>query len=311
MRYALRVLRSLLFLFSLPLFAQINDTYVVPVVGNLPGAFGTRWMSQVSIFNPQVDVPLKVSVIYLPTGGGNGSEVLITVPGNSVALADNVLKEWFNIANGSGALIVATFPEDGNPSDLVARSFLVTSDTFNNSTSGTYGQTIPGLWTGLQDYATDGTSAISHGIRHISKYGWRTNFGGVNLGTAPVTLRMNIYDADGKTVLKDATFTLPAQGHGQWTLPVEVDRGSVEFFVDDPSKEAVVFPYTTTIDQYSGDPTYQSPALLATAKFLYGKGSAVSTTLGRKFTIDDARAIRLKATILGAIQSAPHERSSH
>jgi hypothetical protein len=287
---------ALLLLLSLPLFAQINDTYVIPVVGSLPGAFGTQWMSQVSIFNPQVDTPLKVSVVYLPTGGGQSSEVLLTVPPNSVALADNVLTEWFKISNASGALIIATFPEDGNPSDLVSRSFLVTSDTFNNSKSGTYGQTIPGIWTGLQDYATDGTSAISHGVRHISKFGWRTNFGGVNLGDAPVTLRMNIYDVDGKTILKDAKYTLPAQGHGQWPLPVEVDRGSVEFFVDDASKQAVVFPYTTTIDQYSGDPTYQSPALLATAKFLYGKGSIVPTTVGRKFTIDDARAIRLKAT---------------
>jgi hypothetical protein len=300
-------LALLLLLFSIPAFAQINDTYIVPVVGNLPGAFGTRWMSQVSIFNPQVDVPLKVSVVYLPTGGGQGSEVLLTVPPNSVALADNVLQEWFKIDNGSGALIVATFPEDGNPSDLVARSFLVTSDTFNNSKSGTYGQTIPGLWTGLQDYATDGTSAISHGIRHISKYGWRTNFGGVNLGDSPVTLRMNIYDVDGHTILKDATYTLPAQGHGQWPLPVEVDRGSVEFFVDDASKSAVVFPYTTTIDQYSGDPTYQSPALLATAKFLYGKGTVTPTTLGRKFTIDDARAIRLKATMLGDVKTTVRE----
>lgn len=304
-------LALLLLLFSLPLFAQINDTYIVPVAGNLPGAFGTRWMSQVSIFNPQIDVPLKVSVVYLPTGGGNGSEVLLTVPPNSVALADNVLLEWFHIANGSGALVFATFPEDGNPTDQVSRSFLVTSNTFNNSKSGTYGQTIPGLWTGLQDYATDGTSAVSHGIRHISQYGWRTNFGGVNLGDAPVTLRLNVYDANGHTLIKDASYTLPAQGHGQWVLPIEVDHGSVEFFVDDPTKQAIVFPYTSTIDQYSGDPTYQSPALLATAKFLYGKGTAAPATIGRKFTIDDARAIRVNATNLGAIQSAPHERSSH
>lgn len=289
-------LALLLLLFSLPLFAQINDTYVIPVAGNLPGAFGTRWMSQVSIFNPQVDVPLKVSVVYLPTGGGTSSEVLLTVPPNSVALADNVLLEWFHIANGSGALIVATFPEDGNPIDQVSRSFLVTSDTFNNSKSGTYGQSIPGLWTGLQDYATDGTSAVSHGIRHISQYGWRTNFGGVNLGDSPVTLRLNVYDADGHTLIKNASYTLPAQGHGQWVLPVEVDHGSVEFFVDDPTKQAVVFPYTSTIDQYSGDPTYQSPALLATAKFLYGKGTAAPATIGRKFTIDDARAIRVRTT---------------
>ena len=297
-------LSLLLLLFALPLAAQINDTYVVPVVGNLPGAFNTRWMSQISIFNPQLDTSLKVSVVYLPTGGGKGSEVLITVPANSVALADNVLGEWFKIGNGSGALVVATFPEDGNPSDQISRSFLVTTNTFNNSTSGTYGQTIPGTWTGLQDYATDGVSAVSHGIRNISRYGWRTNFGAMNLGDTSATMRINVYDNDGNTIVKNVKYTVPAQGHGQWSLPVEVDRGAVEFFVDDATKQAVVFPYTSTIDQYSGDPTYQSPALLATAGFLYGKGAPVPTTLGRKITIDDARAVRLKTTMLGEVKSS-------
>ena len=143
---------ALLFLFALPLAAQINDTYIIPAAANVPGLFGTRWMTQLSIFNPQLDYSLKVSVTYLPTDGGRGLEALITVPANSVAFADNSLSEIFNI-NGSGALIVATFPEDNPnvPDNVIDRAFLVTTNTFNNSPSGTFGQTIPGTWTGLQD----------------------------------------------------------------------------------------------------------------------------------------------------------------
>ena len=40
--------------------------------------------------------------------------------------------------------------------------------------------------------------------------------------------------------------------HVQDSLPVQVDRGSVEFFVDDATKQAVVFPYISVIDQLSG-----------------------------------------------------------
>src|SRR5437016_5666108 len=138
---------------ALPLAAQVNDTYVIPVAGNVPGAFGTQWMTQISVFNPQTAYALKVSVTLLPTGGGQGTEVLITVPANSVWFSDNAMKDLFGIG-GTGALLLATFPEDnpGVPNDVLSRAFLVTTSTFNNSRAGTFGQTIPGVWAGLQDF---------------------------------------------------------------------------------------------------------------------------------------------------------------
>src|SRR5438270_152 len=83
---------------------------------------------------------------------------------------------------------------------------------------------------------TDGISAVAHGIRNVARLGWRTNVGAVNLGRSNVTLRINIYDADGKTIKQGSTLDIPALGHRQASLPAEVDGGSVEFFVDDPSK---------------------------------------------------------------------------
>src|SRR5205807_2709152 len=90
-----------------------------------PSRSAALGMTQPSIFNPQLDYSLKVTVTYLPTDGGPGLEALITVPANSVAFADNSLSEIFNI-NGSGALIVATFPEDNPnvPDNVVDRAFL-------------------------------------------------------------------------------------------------------------------------------------------------------------------------------------------
>ena len=288
---------------ALPLAAQVNDTYVIPVVANTPGSFGTQWMTQLSIFNPQLTYSLKVSVSFLPTGGGQGLEALITVPPNSVAFTDNALSEIFN-RSGSGAFVVATFPEDnpGVPDDTLSRAFLVNTNTFNKrSDGGTMGQTIPGIWTGLQDYATDGISAVSHGLRQLSAFGWRTNFGAVNLGSTPANLRIRIYDRDGNTLLKDRVYTLPAQGHMQFGFPVEVDQGSIEFFVDDATKKAVVFPYTSTLDRYTNDPMYQSPALLASAKVLFGKMAIEPTAIGKKITIDDVRAVRAAMMRIGEV----------
>ena len=287
-------------LFAIPLVAQVNDTYIIPAVANAPGAYGSRWMTQISIFNPQT-YALKVSVTYIPAGGGRGLEKLITVHSNAVAFADNSMYEIFG-ASGSGAYLVATFPED-NPAvanDMVSRSFLVTSNTVNvQSDGGTFGQTIPGVWTGLQDYQSDGISAISHGIRNLDRYGWRTNFGAVNLGSTDVSLRVTVYDADGNTLVKNATYTVPAQGQMQWRLPVQVDHGSVEFFVDDSTNKGVVFAYTSTLDRYTSDPMYESPTLLASAKYLFGKTAIAQTAIGRKIGIDDARAVRANADRLG------------
>ena len=78
------------------------------------------------------------------------------------------------------------------------------------------------------------------------------------------------------------------------------DAAALVFTPGDPTQKAVVFPYTSQIDQYSGDPTYQSPTLLATTKVLYPKSAAAAAAfLGRKVTIDDARSIRAAATSLG------------
>src|SRR5204862_5623229 len=186
------------------------------------------------IFNPQLDYSLKVSVTYLPTDGGKGLEALITVPANSVAYADNVLLEVFHVS-GTGALVVATFPEDnpGVPNDVISRAFLVTTNTFNNSSAGTFGQTIPGVWAGLMDFATDGISAVAHGIRNDSRQGWRANVGAVNLGRTSVTMRLNVYDINGAVVARNIPFTIPPLAHMQDSLPVQVDRGSVEFFVEE------------------------------------------------------------------------------
>ena len=301
----MKVLRYIVFSFLFSFIAsfaaaQVNDTYVIPVSANVPGAFNTRWMTQFSIFNPQTQYALNVSVTFLPTLGGKGIEALVKVPANSVRLSDNLLQDLYGIS-GSGALLIATFPEDnpGVPNDVLSRSFAVTSNTYNNANSGTYGQTVPGTWTGLQDFDSDGISAVAHGVRNSDRLGWRTNVGATNLGRQSVVMRVTIYDVNGNTIRKDAPFTIPPMAHLQDRLPVEVDGGSVEFFVEDPSQSAVVLPYISTIDQLSGDPTYQTPVLLASAKALYGKGAPAPQTLGTKIDINTARAVRATASRIG------------
>lgn len=302
------ILGFLLSLFTLSLAAQVNDTYVIPAAGNSPGALGTTWATRFSLFNPQ-GYQLRISVTFIPTLGGQGIEKIIAIPANAMAYYDNVLHDVYGIS-GTGALLVATFPEDNPtvPDDVVSRAFLVESNTYNNAHSGTFGQTIPGIWSGLQDFQDDGITAVAHGVLN-NVGGWRTNIGAVNLGRTTVTMRVSVYDFDGNTILNKAPFTIQPLAHFQDRLPVTVDRGSVEFFLDDPSKSAVIFPYASVIDPGSGDPTYHSPTLLATASVLFpasaAKKMALLSSPGRKIDTAFARTVRETAARTGEITVRP------
>lgn len=300
------LLLTLLSLIAVPLVAQVNDTYVIPVAANAHGAFGSNWKTQFSIFNPQLDRDLVVTVVFIPTGGAQGDAVTITVPKNAMAYSDNILDDLAFTQASSGALLVYTDENDNRNTTILQRSFLVTSNTYNDlGDNGTYGQTVPGIWTGLQDFNTDGISGVAHGIRNIASQGWRTNVGAVNLGRCNVNVLVSVYDGDGNTLLDRAPMSVPPMAHWQQALPIgNVDRGSVEFMVDDPcannaDNAAVVFPYTSTIDQISGDPQYQSPVLLADPHSLFAQKMAAmraadgQTQVGKK--IDNARAQQIRA----------------
>jgi len=287
---------------ALPLAAQVNDTYVIPAAINAAGSNNTRWTTELSIFNPQ-KYPLRVTMVYLPTGVGIGERVDFNVGSNVTAYADNVLNDLF-ARSGTGSLLIATFPDQNPtvPNTIVAQSFLVNTRTYNNSSGGTFGQSIRGLWVGLQDIDLDGISAIAPGLRNStsSTSGYRTNIGAVNLGRSSVTLRVGVFDAEGRAIAEGIPFIVPPEGHMQDRLPVELSRGSVEFWVEgdafqnDAAQRAVVFPYTSMVDNRSGDPVYVEPVLTAPASSLYAKSKDAQTATRLIGTsIDGATATRI------------------
>lgn len=253
-------------LLAVPAFAQVSDTYVIPAAGDGPGLNGSRWATEFHLFNPQPHA-LRVTLTFLPTGGALGTTVKFNVPANGTAYANNILDEVFELS-GYGSLLVATFAADNPtvPDRMVDRAFVVNSRTYNTSSSGTFGQAIPGGFYGLQDFESDGITGIATGIRNTSSgsSGFRTNVGAVNLGRYSVTMWVTVYDAAGRRVQDSIPFTLPPQAHVQGLLPIAVDHGSLEFEVDDSSQDAVVFPYASVIDNRTNDPIYVSPVLLAT-----------------------------------------------
>lgn len=317
MRTSKLLLAIILCFASVSAFAQITDTYVVTAAANVQGQNNTRWLTQFSLFNPHLDYELNVSVTLLRTGGAPGLERLIELPPNATFITDDAMSDIFE-TTGTGSLLIATFPEDnpGVDDDVTSRAFLVSSNTYNNA-AGTYGQTIPGVWTGLLDYDYDNISSIAHGIDNSSRLKFRTNVGAVNLGRCAITIYVSAYNADGETVLNDAPFGVPPLAHWQERLPVTLEGGSVEFLVNDPCSAddnlyAVVFPYTSTIDDVSGDPRYQTPSLLALPGVIFGKKAVAKTAdptqVGKKIDASYARKVRASAQRLGTAHLVRSER---
>lgn len=316
MRTSKLLLALFLLLIGTSAFAQVTDTYIIPVSANVQGGNNTRWLTQFSLMNPHLDYKLMVSVTFLPTGGAVGTEKLIELPANATFITDDVLTDVFH-TGGSGALLVATFAED-NPNvddNVLSRAFLVNSNTYNNASSGTYGQTIPGVWTGLLDVDTDGITAIAQGIDNSSRLKFRTNIGAANLGACSVTVLVSAYDPDGNRVLTRAPLYVPPYAHIQDRLPVSLEGGSVEFEVQDPCANdaenyAVVFPYVSTIDDLSGDPRYQTPVLLASPGTIFGKKAVItdSTKVGKKIDSTYARGVRAHANRAGSVTLVRSER---
>jgi hypothetical protein len=290
--------------------AQINDTYVIPVIANNAGGAGTVWTTELTLFNPQPH-DLVVSLVFMPEGSLVGKEVLVDVFSNETLIIANVVAQGFGMVGVKGALVAATFPEDnpGIPDRMISRAFLVNSNTFNNAPSGTYGQSVPGVWQGLFDYDFDEITAVAPGVKNIGvagSSGHRTNVGAANLGRDAVTLYTIVYDAAGNR-RGEFPLIIPPLGYIQDALPVALQGGSLEFWVHDPGpyNDAIVFPYATVVDNRSGDGVYVNPTLLASAATLFQKGEAVAADPGKRIDTSVARRVRDAADRVGKLERTP------
>lgn len=307
------VLASVFCLAASAAVAQVNDTYIIPIVGSVSGANNTRWSSELYVFNPQRHA-LRVTAVYLPSGGGEGPQVDFTVQPNQTAFTPDLVDDLFNRKGTTGGLILAVFPEKnlGVPNDALSRSFVTSTKNFNNASNGTFSQKVEGVWAGLQDVDFDGISAVSAGVRENGTLltGYRTNVGAVNLGRGAVRVYLDVFDANGVKVGSALALDVPPLGHIQDRLPVALSIGSIEFyvqdpFVDDPERRAMVFPYATVIDNRSGDPLFLNPTLLAAAGDLFKGASPAKRSQPKRLDLETARRATEGARSLGEARLVP------
>jgi hypothetical protein len=210
--------------------ATAGGSIMIPVVGRTPGANGTFWRSDVTLFNP------TFNRIVL-TLGYDGASRTVNLDGGATQVLSDVLST-FGQSSGSGALSISW---SGGSSPVV------TSRTYTTVASGgTYGQSIDPV-------AAFASRQFVPGLRNDGSYRSNVGFvnGGVETETFDVKLLSPAGDELGRTVL-----TLAAGEQAQYAVSALFPSVTAETFTLEVEGDgnAQLFAYGTMVDNRSGDP---------------------------------------------------------
>ena len=190
-----------------------SDTYVIPIIGHATGAFGSVYMTDVSITNFNND-PLTVQLIVveqgenvsdnvfpLVNGSINGS--VVVAPKSTVVLRD-ILNGYRGNANTSGALILG-----GD------KPFAVTSRLYNAKNGGV-GDTVPAVSNFFENsVGRSDNNAVAYIPGIVNNGSFRTNIGFLaatgSASTGPLVVEVRIRDASGNSLGTRVVTTQPGQ----------------------------------------------------------------------------------------------------
>lgn len=206
---------------------------VLPVVGRSPGANGTYWRSDLTVFNPTT-TQLSLGLRYRGT-----TKLLSVGAGDTTVLAD--VLSMFGVGSGSGPVQVLWSSSTGP---------VVTSRTYTSvAGGGTYGQSI-------EPVAEFAASQFVPGLRNGGTY--RTNVGFVNGGAVAETFTVRLLSPSGTEIAR-TTITLAAGELSQNAVSalfpnISMPTGFAMHI--DGAPGAKLFGYASMVDNVSGDPVF-------------------------------------------------------
>ena len=238
-----------------------SDTYVIPIAGHATGAFGSVYMTDVSITNFNAD-PLTVQIIVVEQGENTSDNVfplvtnsvngsVVVAPRSTVVLRD-VLNGYRGNANTSAALILG-----GD------KPFAVTSRLYNAKNGGV-GDTVPAISNFFENsIGKSNNTAVAYIPGIINNANFRTNIGFLaatgSASTDPLVVEVRIRDASGNSLgsrvitTQVGQFTQTQFSVGSITS-TPFDIGSAEIRILGGS--GAVVPYAAVNDNATGSSAF-------------------------------------------------------
>jgi len=235
---------------------ELTSAYVVTVVANNPGAGGTDWHSDLTLYNPH-QYPLPVVLQFLQTGRDNSGSVptveIELYPWETLNLWDVLGPNGFDARGRIGALLAYADDQRIDCAGIAAGcDFAVFSRTYTlrpGGGAGEYGQALPGFPSHL---GLD-RSVIAYLPQVMNDGEFRTNLGVASWTGSFVRIRLELQDPGG-TVIDRQDVWIPPFGHAHWRLETGVTGGTVAVWILDGPADAMVYPYASVVNEGTGDP---------------------------------------------------------
>lgn len=220
------------------------SSFLVPAVTHGPGLADSVWRTNVTAVN-RAGVLAKLDFTFVPTSGALRTATATVSP--------NGTKEWTDVvtslflyeqaASISGALHITS-----------DQSLVVTSRTFNQGATGTFGGLLAAVSPSTAIPA--GVVGVLSQLKNNSRF--RTNIGAGNLLDESVTLAVRLYDESGRLLGHEVSINLPPAGFVQVTdafAAAEAGNADLAYAlveVKTPLGRAGV--YASVIDNDTNDP---------------------------------------------------------
>ena len=219
---------------------------LVSAAAQTNGIGGSVWRTELTLFNAGSDFA-NLQLVFVPgAGGAVVTRSIVLGPRQTVAYS-NALLDLFAMGSGSGAIAV----EATNP--LSSPQIKLSSRTFTNGSSGTYGQSVP-------DVSNDDLQRTVYLTGLQANPDFRSNIGLVNRSTASVGAMLSLYDSAANRI-GSRQLTLPPQNFQQSAVssyfPELNGRSLSGMWLEiDTDTAGAASAYASIIDNRTQDPIY-------------------------------------------------------
>jgi hypothetical protein len=228
--------------------ASMKQRLVLPGVARLPGAYGSFWLTDVTLFNPLAEAQ-RVEITYVPAGPETSlisrRFVTVTLAGREVLGTSDALASWFFLTLGGGAIHIE--PE---------RAIHAFARTYNRAGEGTYGF-------GMMAIDSIESASARHPVTFSGAFPgsqFRTNVLVTDTSGRGTEATLGAYGAFGAIGLPTSVFA-PAGGIMQFNsinAPMNLLAGESGGLVVQPTRGTAIAT-VVAIDNRTNDPTYFPP----------------------------------------------------